>query len=361
MGAGQLLSVGYRLLLRLFPRRYRAEYQPELESVIGQLGADEAARGGWALARLVGRELRDLPAALLREHWREWRQRAVNANSLAPSPEEPVAGWHWVAILAPFVVASLFILSTWFPAGTSGLGLIHGVTLLGMLAYLLLALVAGVARGMPRWAFPGLGMDLAILAYLLMAMGTSLLPELDVRVMGWPPSSLGRVVSQTVQNLYRFLPALVLCAGLAVLSGWVAPLGAVSRRIRRDWSLLSFLFYGLAFLPILLQDEYRGLELFQVASLTTLAGGALAYLRQDRPGRRLLVLLAGLVLAMVILSLGIYRLYPLQAWAAHTTFPRWWEAAGPLMEGVALAVVLTLPAALKLLPAGGARSAQAAA
>ncbi len=360
MRAGQLLRLGYRLLLRPFPRRYRAEYQSELEDVVGQLAADEAQRGRWAVARLIGRELRDLPAALLREYRREWRQRAVNANALAASPEEPVAGWRWLAVLAPFLIASGLILASLLPASAARLAWMGPLIVIGILAYLLLTLVASVRMGLPRWTLPGVGMSLAVLLYLFLAMGSSVAPQLDVRVIPWPTSNLGRVVSQTAQYLFGFLPVVIVCAALVLLAAWLGPLRTLSQRLRRDWSLLSFLLYSLALMPILFQDEYRGLELYQIAGLAALAGGAWAYLRQGRPGRRLLVLLAGLVLAMVILSLGIYRLYPLQAWAAHTTFPRWWEAANPLMHGFALAVVLSLPAALKLLPPGRAPSIQPA-
>jgi hypothetical protein len=50
-------------------------------------------------------------------------------------------------------------------------------------------------------------------------------------------------------------------------------------------------------------------------------------------------------------SLGKYLLYPQQPWLPYTTFPRWWEAVVPLIEGAVWLVIIAMPAALKLLPA----------
>jgi hypothetical protein len=108
-----------------------------------------------------------------------------------------------------------------------------------------------------------------------------------------------------------------------------------------------------------MQDEYRGLGPYQLASLAVLMGGALAYLRPAKSWSRLLTLLGALGLSLGLLSLGIYRLYPEQSWAIHTTFPRWWEAIYPLIQGTAIATLMGVPAIPMLLTFGKSQLARA--
>jgi hypothetical protein len=53
---------------------------------------------------------------------------------------------------------------------------------------------------------------------------------------------------------------------------------------------------------------------------------------------------------MGLAGLGQYLLYPRQIWSAYTTFPRWWEALVPLIEGAVWLVIIAVPAVLKLFP-----------
>ena len=49
-------------------------------------------------------------------------------------------------------------------------------------------------------------------------------------------------------------------------------------RVRQEWTLLSFLLYGIAILPVLGNDEFHGVEGYETASLLILAVGAGLYL-----------------------------------------------------------------------------------
>jgi hypothetical protein len=236
--------------------------------------------------------------------------------------------------------------------GTVWLGL---AVILGLLLFLLVILVIALARGWPRWAIPGVGLLVAIVYYLFLASGSMFPPQL----YPWPNTNLGKLVTQTLQYLCALTPVVLLCAAGLLLAPWLPPVRQLIRRVRQDWSLPSFMLYSLALLPILLQDEYHGLGPYQAASVAILAGGAWAYLRQNRPGQRVLALLIAYWIALGALGLGIYWLYPQQPWAAYTTFPRWWEAINPLLQGPALSVVLIMPALLKLLPASPAATGAA--
>jgi len=207
-----------------------------------------------------------------------------------------------------------------------------------------------LTRDLPPWTFPGVGMILAALFFLFLAIGGSLMPPVSPRFLPWPSSNLGKVITATVQYLVMFLPILLLDVVLVLAAALLPPLRSLPRQVRQDWSLFSLMLYPLALILILFQDEYRGLGPYQLASLAILVGGAWAYYRPTDPRWRVVILLAALALSMVALGLGIYVLYPQQSWAAHTTFPRWWEAINPLLYGAALMVILVAPAILTLLP-----------
>jgi hypothetical protein len=60
----------YRLLLHLYPRRFRLEFGAEMTAIFGQCARDAAAEGWTALARVCLREARDLSAGCLADHGR---------------------------------------------------------------------------------------------------------------------------------------------------------------------------------------------------------------------------------------------------------------------------------------------------
>jgi hypothetical protein len=204
---------------------------------------------------------------------------------------------------------------------------------------------------LPHWAIPSLGVLLTILFYLFLALGSSLTSQLYPWLIPWPTSNLGKIVAQTVQYLVAFLPVVLLCVVLILLAAVLRRLHPWLGQVRQDWSLLSLMLYPLAMLPILVQDEYQGLGAYQLAGLAILGGGVWVYYRQRHPGWRVFILVAAVALSMMAVGLGIYVLYPQQPWAAHTTFPRWWEALNPFLYGVALMVLLVAPTLLRLLPA----------
>ena len=169
----------------------------------------------------------------------------------------------------------------------------------------------------------------------------------------WPPSDWRDVVVGIILATVVFLPLLVVSGGFVWLTNWVPLLQPIAEHVRRDWSLLSFLMYGAAFLPVMIEgDEYRGLGPYVLASLAILVGGALAYLRPAKPWPRLFTLLGALGLSLGLLAFGKYLHYPQQTWITDTRFPRWQEAISPFIPGSALALLMVAPAIPRLLPFG---------
>lgn len=207
------------------------------------------------------------------------------------------------------------------------------------------------APGCALLVLPGIGASVTV-SLLSFIMSDDSIWSALIQLIPWPQSAGGKVITQVIRFVVAYLPILVVSGGLAWLTNWIPLLHPIAEHFRQDWSRLSFLMYGVALLPVLIQDEYSGLGLYQLGSLAILMGGALAYLRPANSWSRFLTLLGALGLSLGLLSFGIYSLYPQQSWAAHTTFPRWWEAVYPLIQGTALAFLMVLPAILALLPTG---------
>lgn len=154
-----------------------------------------------------------------------------------------------------------------------------------------------------------------------------------------------------VMEVLVFLPILAISGGLIWLTNWIPLLQPIAHHVCRDWSLLSFLLYGVACLPIMLTgDEYRGLATYQLGSLALLVGGALMYLRPAKAWPHLWGLLAALGMAFGLLALGVYLVYPQQTWANLTPFPRWHETVSPLISAITLGLLMLAPAVVELLP-----------
>jgi hypothetical protein len=122
------------------------------------------------------------------------------------------------------------------------------------------------------------------------------------------------------------------------------------RRVRQDWSLLSFLFLGVAIPPFIMNDPYQDLAPFETGSVLTLAVSAWMFLKWRTTWQRLATLVLALILATCIYALGIYIVYPLEEWVPYRSFPRWWEAIYPLLGVPAILMLICAPAILALFP-----------
>jgi hypothetical protein len=334
----------YARLLKLFPRSYQSEYSEELEFVVRQTVEKAAERGKLSLLRLTWRELRDVPQAALRAHIREGRQWIMASDIPADLLEDPVVGWKWLLVFVPFLMATSIPL----------LNLVNGLSdadvlilLVGMLAVLMyLVIIAGFSRGLPRWSIPSAGLLVCIAGYrIFTAWVDPTLPQFHLS------SVSEEILFAAVMGFIFYGHMLLLSAMLVLVAAWVRPLRRFYKRVRWDWSLLSFLLYSGALVALLLGfGRYQDSEPYQLIGLVILGFGALVYLRTSRPFARLGSLLVAAALTMVLIGLGKFLLYPQQTWIVHNTFPRWFEAIVPLIDGVVLLLVIAAPAVLILFP-----------
>jgi hypothetical protein len=176
----------YALLLRLYPRDFRAEFGEEMRVVLRASVSEAAERGGVSLARASFRELRTWPGAVIREHWLNMRRstrekrmsqaiyakQTVGGIPVAPGEaDEPgsradavMAGLaHLLTALAmgvPGTLRELFDVSSdaeWLRV----LSIALGVALLGTIV---VALVVAWRRGWPRWSASYYGYGLLVVA-----------------------------------------------------------------------------------------------------------------------------------------------------------------------------------------------------
>jgi hypothetical protein len=289
----QVLTRLYVSLVRLYPCRFRARFEDEMRAVFAAT-LDQAAKQGMStLANLCLRELCDAPLAILRVYGSSWQKRiGAMRHSLVPTPSLPQpspdgrVSWMQVGLEVSLflLMGAILTLPTYLPPAQAapvpqvGRGDDSAIWVLLVVPLF----VAGLARGLPRWAYPSGGM---VLGYILLAA---------IR--------------------FRQLPALVATAlAFAVLTTaamgvhfWIRPLPAWLRRLGQstgnDWTRLSFCFYGAMPLTIAAAFDNAYLDnrtpYLAMAALSMVAG-ALVYARSRRIVAQMSALLGGTMLCFV--------------------------------------------------------------
>jgi hypothetical protein len=97
-------------------------------------------------------------------------------------------------------------------------------------------------------------------------------------------------------------------------------------------------------------DEYHGRAPYQLSGVIILIAGLVLYVLLPSRWGRVLVLLTATFCAPVIVSLGLYRIFPAQDFAKPILSFRVWEAIQPVLELPALLVIMCLPVLVRRLP-----------
>ncbi|MFW5941786.1 MAG: hypothetical protein ACOCXI_08290 [Chloroflexota bacterium] len=327
--------------LSLFPPNYRRQYQEERACVLRLALEERAAHGYLPLLLFCARELRDLPAAIWRAHWREWRQKMNRNQESETSIENGLRGWHLLWFVFPFLVTIMIPL-----AGLVGPGL--WIPSVPLLVITIVVAVAGFTRGVPRWALPSLGLAIGLANLLIMqttfmrAEGSDLLGRL--KAVLWTDVMAERVLYALIANAIYLAPAVLILLLLALVASTLPGLPVLRDQLAEAWTVLPFLLYTTSLLtPFLTTDVYQGLARYQLLFLLLLVTGAWFYLRASRPALQMAALLVATLLCGAALSLGIYLVYPQQSWIYRAgAFPRWWETLMPVLESAVRLVALVL-------------------
>jgi hypothetical protein len=343
----------YRAALGCFPEGYRRKYADELLYAVRMAAAEAQAQGRVALLRLAWRELRDLPLAIVRAHLQE-RRVQMNLKLGAHLPGGPIRSWQLVVVFLPFLLPLLHPLRFLIFAHvtvTMGTGLFAALELL-FLGLLGLISFAGLIREFPLWALPAQGLVLFFASaflqlFALMAVYlTFMLPVYG----GWPGGLFEKIWAMLlVQGVYLEFMVAAVVGLLRIVPGFL-------KQVRQEWTLLSFLLYGIAILPVWGNDEFQGIGGYETASLLVLAVGCALYLLTPRRWQGVLALVAAAVLSPAVMSLGLYQTFPAQSWAVPSDLSfRLWEALQPVLYLSPLPIMLLLAALAPRLPWGGGR------
>lgn len=290
----RLLTRFHIFFIRLYPRQFREEFGEEMTAVF-TVAVQEAGRRGMRWALMVWlRELRDYPSSLLREQRRNRRKHPLSSQSPAPafSGDEggpgqwsPVTRWESAATILPFVLFGLLYTldALDYAAGRRGFSLYWH---LSFYLILLIGLGLGWVKRFPRWSLGYLGTSL-LFSWWLAGLSTT----------GF--TIFGYTLGTNERWGWRGWISLLLVAFIAtLLSRSLYPLVGLAKDIWRDWSRLSFIFYG-ALTWLALGMTYDGKSFYnQIAFLPmNIFVGALFYvmgawffLRVRLPWQRALVL-----------------------------------------------------------------------
>lgn len=343
-GFARLIQRVYAVLLALYPKDFRDEFGNEMRAVLAALVDETARRGAWQLAAACLRELRDLPGAILHEHRRTRRNRAVSKQPLW-APES--GSWReFLFALAPFLLLGVL------PPLLSLLQVpyvhtpVAGNVAFAFLGLLLCLCIIGLAKGLPRWSWPYLGIVLAAVSvYALRGPMSGLYHTFVSRSDPW-------FVRQVAYQGQCWGGMLIVTVVIVVAAAALPVLRPLYVRLRRDWTLLSFGLYGGALLALVLTlDDYVREEPYQLAAMMILVAGGWMYLRVHHLWQRALILSAAFTLAMGVAAIGKAILFASADWPyPRFSFTPRTEAVSTVIMWAWLMVAILVPALLNLLP-----------
>jgi hypothetical protein len=291
----RVLGLLYGLLLRLYPRHFRDEFTWEMQAVFGEMITQTARQGFLALMGASLRELLDAPFALLKAHWFDWQKRGTTARDsnarFSPAqisfpPPDGRTSWTQVGLEASLFlsIGVILILQTYLPSTGPVSGPLRDLGSTSMVLLLLPVplFLAGLARDLPRWAYPSGGM----------LLGYSLLAAIRFRQLPFLAASL--------------LALLALIAAAMIVHMRVRPLPPFLQRLGQsinvDWTRLSFCVYGATPLTIAtaFDDAYfNNRTPYLALSVLFMVAGAFAYARSRRTVAQMTALLGATSLCVL--------------------------------------------------------------
>ena len=330
------------MLLNLYPRKYREEYEEELYTVFSQSLNDAFEIGGMEFAKTILDELLSMPKAIIHEYLRERRKIKMTGKFASRFEFAPGSRNETLAALAPFLLlGALPVLFGFFRVRGGIPNWLEIVFTLFMWVSVLSLLIIGFVKRVPRWLMPYLGLPLPLIGLLLF---NGLMEKLGGVWWYRLPWFLADFLQQGL-----FLTGLVLLVVLLLFVTRLLPNSkSFYERLRDDWTLLSFIIYGT--MPLMLvftYSDYKNEEPFMFLSLVSLAAGGWLYLRSYEPLKRFLYLYGGVALSMMVAAVG-------KAVLRDSSFPTavsgsWQtEFISTLITWLWLALIMLIPVSFKL-------------
>jgi hypothetical protein len=184
------------------------------------------------------------------------------------------------------------------------------ILVFGQLALVLLVIILGFFRGLPRWFLPSIGILLTFCVFLFNSawLLNRVMPLVIDVTSPW-------ILKIMAFGLSMWGGLLIASALILLIAAMWPPLRPFYERVSADWTLLSFCLYGASLVALLLTfDDYVNEEPYVLLAAAVLAIGGWGYLRSRRPWSRLLALSAGLTGAMAITAAGKAIIFSSPAW-----------------------------------------------
>jgi hypothetical protein len=329
MTTPRILDNTFEILIHLYPRAFRAEFQDEICAVFSESIEESANQGFLPLCRVCLRECLDLPGAILLQHWRQWLQwietkflsgefedlehrnygqfRRNRMSGKAPL-DNLLLGNKRLTILAalPLLLMSLGIAGASLVSG----GPFYTISIIRFMVSFAILLVPVVAiaivglyalyKRMPDWGLTWVGAGYMGLLLLIKTASEEL-------------ADFDRFI--TTQTGDIILVILVLLAGLVL----------VSAAAMRGWQRAGLFSIGLAgmlglslFLSVTSAPFYRH-DIAVLAAPTGLLLAALTYLYIRRPGLTRILVITFIALANLGMTYAINSVW--QTWRSMQSKP----------------------------------------
>jgi hypothetical protein len=336
----------YRILLKFFPRRFRAEFGVEMQGTFVELYSEAVHEGSLSALIILFREYLGLPIEALRQN--------LNLHMKRVAWLGPATRGELLVAMLFFILPSIYIALD-SRAGSS-LNLIW--TLLS--GIILLVILTGLMKGLPRWSLPFLGLALALISFIFVFewMADLFAPAMMARIGPIPQDESARIVMQIFWAGLLWLSLLIFTILILGVLNLLNRFGPFLESIRKDWTLVSYiLYYAATFTLFLAYDQYRVDYPFAFASAICLACGAWFYLHASSWWQRILALLSGLSLAMLAAMAAHWSFIPGTqeiSWplAAILSPDHWSVSIWSIFDWVWITLILLIPVLLRFFDRG---------
>ena len=281
-----LISI-YSKLLLLYPRSFRKEFGEEMQVVFSDSVHEAVKDRISALTCVCLRELAGLPFNILQEFWYEFQRKGTIMVTNKDAEQKSITAGrasHWDALIGtlPFVLFGI--------ASIIGKLMVPFLGIYANLAFyaiVLLGLLIGLIKGVPRWTYSYLGWSL-VFGWWWSSMGTPGLKMFGFQINYWS---------------WQIWPPLLMTIGIALL--WtrsLLPLRQLVRGIWQDWTLLSLAMYTFVGWMALIYDENRHpyLLAFMIGSTLAISAGAWFFLQESQTRNQIIALLSGFITVAII-------------------------------------------------------------
>ena len=267
-------------------------------------------------------------------------------------PNKPLTLLHWLAALALFIFPLISTALQLMMPLPDGSGLLLFILFFGCIGF---AFVLAIINGLPRWSFSYSGFVLTILvSYSLgiLLWGIFVFPAwmLIFGTMDFWSLTVRLLYSGLMKAFTWLLVLLIAVILLALIRHWPKT-HSLWKRVREDWTHLSFLLYGGVIFHIWLTfDEYHHENIWLFAAFANLAIGAWLYLRSHRKLTRILALVGGATGSLWLIAIAKWNLVPLQTWPVNLEGERIFEALAAIGNWIVTSLALIVPAIFRFLP-----------